>query len=435
MGARLMQISIKKTILRHVASPYGLAAISYAFFLLAWGFPPKVYNRIMSEPDYMFLDLATFSFYGLCFLSFVLGVAYIDILLPRKELALNKIKTKISPFKFLSLPVFIALVICIVSCVLLLREYPLLVAAITSRMGSAVKESGIGLHSPLGLANTWLIGILWWAIWRRNEVIPKGKAASVFNFIFMAGLALCIFMPAIKVSRGELMPTFFGTGVIAILAGQAKGNLRNRHIVISGIILFSILAGIFILFSFIRGSDDLWSTLIGYTIASYNRLSALVQNKFRYPYAGHFVYLCGFLHGNNMLNAVIPLRHLFGWPDFMTLFQSEFKAVASSGLNGNLIWSGTFGYIYSELRWFSVIHVFLLGLLYGYIWNLLKRGNTFGIILYPWFAFCTLFWFGTNYLFDNKCLVLFLAALLLYLYERMISTHAGKSQKHMLNAA
>jgi hypothetical protein len=410
-----------KPILRHVFSPYGLAIISYLFFLFGWSFPPRLYSGYMSEPDLMFLDSATVAFFSLCILSFLSGVAYIDFVLPRKDFVLRKIETNISSFKFLSIPVVIALAFCIASCILLLKKYPSLILAVISQMGSAIKESDIGLHSPLGLSNTWLMGILWWAIWRCNKVAEKKWSNYVLKFLFLAALAACTFSATLKVSRGELMPLLIGTSVICVLAKEAKGTLTNRYIATYGIVLFCGLTMIFVLFSFVRGNTDaFWGDLISYTMASYNRLSALIHHKFSFPYAGRGFYLCSFLQSNNMLNSVIPLRKIFGWPDFMTFWQSEFNAVSSSGLNGNLIWSGTFGYIFSEVGWFSPLFVFMYGLLYGYVWRLLKRGNTFGIVLYPWFAFCILFWFGTNYLFDNKCLVLFLDALLLLLYERTV---------------
>jgi hypothetical protein len=41
-----------------------------------------------------------------------------------------------------------------------------------------------------------------------------------------------------------------------------------------------------------------------------------------------------------------------------------------------------------------------------------------GIVLYPWFGFCILFWFGTNYLLDSPIEPLLLGAFLIFAYER-----------------
>jgi len=418
----LMHATISTTHLKHVASPYGLATASYLFFLFGWSVSPRWYSSHMSETDLMFMDLATVVFVSLCVLSFVLGVAYVDFVLPKKEIVLQEIKAQISSFTFLSIPIAIALAFCIASCVLLVKEYPLLVLAIVSQTGNVIKDSDIGLHSTLGLSNTWLMGILWWAIWRSREFASQRRSTYLVKFLFIAAFTACMVSATLKASRGELMPLFLGTSVICVLGRAAQGTLTRRQITIYGMALSCGLTVLFVLFSFVRGhqADAFGGDLIGYTIASYNRLSALIHHKFRYPYAGRGFYLCSFLQSNNMLNAIIPFRKFFGWPDFMSFWQSEFNAVTNSGLNGNLIWSGAFGYIFSELGWFSPLLVFIYGVLYGYVWRLLKRDSTFGIVLYPWFAFCILFWFGTNYLFDNKCFVLFLDAFFLFLYERVV---------------
>jgi hypothetical protein len=63
--------------------------------------------------------------------------------------------------------------------------------------------------------------------------------------------------------------------------------------------------------------------------------------------------------------------------------------------------------------------VFVYGLMYGCVWRSVKMGKVFGVVLYPWFAFCILNWFGTNSLLDNKILIFFLTFLLLGAYERL----------------
>jgi hypothetical protein len=177
-----------------------------------------------------------------------------------------------------------------------------------------------------------------------------------------------------------------------------------------------------LLFSALRGGsvEHLLGDLMSYSISSYNRLSAVVHGRIVYPYSGRGIYLWSFLGFNNMLNAVIPFREWFHWPSFLQVWQSEFDATSNAGLNGFSIWSGTFGYIFAEVGWLSTLYVFVCGMLYGAVWRSVKHGKLLGVILYPWFAFCILFWFGTNYLFDNKIIVLLADALILAAYERIM---------------
>jgi hypothetical protein len=64
--------------------------------------------------------------------------------------------------------------------------------------------------------------------------------------------------------------------------------------------------------------------------------------------------------------------------------------------------------------------LFAYGLMTGWVWRSLKLGRTAGIVLYPWFAFCILFWFGTNYLLGTQLVVLLLGAIVLGFYELLL---------------
>jgi hypothetical protein len=63
------------------------------------------------------------------------------------------------------------------------------------------------------------------------------------------------------------------------------------------------------------------------------------------------------------------------------------------------------------------LFVFFEGVLCGVVWRSIKLGRPLGIVLYPWFAFCILFWFGMNSLLENKLLPLVLDVIGLSLYE------------------
>lgn len=375
----------------------------------------------MEEPDLVFLDFPTFAFYSLCVLFFLCGVAAVDQFAPAAVRPDSRRVPKGSKAAFLLFPLGVATAFCVASSILLLRDYPGLLIMLESQTGSVVKDSDIGLHAPLGLSATWLLGILWWASWRyRQWELPPFQRTLVRLSIFGAGLAFFI-SASLRLSRGELMPLVCSMGLLSVLWRVAQGRFTPRFCITLTTILLICVCTIFLLFSVVRGGEFeiFGENLSAYTIAGYNRLAALIHGKLHYPYAGHGVYILDFVVFNNMLNRVIPLREMFHWPAFFDVWQSEFGATWAAGLNGYSIFSGAFGYMFAEIGWFAPLLVFIYGLLYGWVWRLFKSGSTVGIVLYPWLAFCILFWFGTNYLFDNKGFVLFLLAGLLTCYERV----------------
>lgn len=218
------------------------------------------------------------------------------------------------------------------------------------------------------------------------------------------------------------MPIIAGSAVVYLLAKIRNKPLTGRFILLYAGAAAVAVTGLFLLFSVLRGSgsERFLTDLVAYTISSYNRLSAVIHGRLVYPYAGHGIYLWSFLGFNNMINAVIPFRDWFHWPTFLQVWQSEFDANWNAGLNRFSIWSGAFGYIFSEIGWLSPLYLLLYGMLYGLVWRAVKRGKLLGIVLYPWFAFCILFWFGMNYLFDNKLVVLLLDVSLLGAYEHVM---------------
>ena len=170
--------------------------------------------------------------------------------------------------------------------------------------------------------------------------------------------------------------------------------------------------------------DTQFSSLIGYTIASYNRLAAILNGSLHYPFGGQGVYLSSLAIHTRLL----PFSYILNPPDFLEVWGSEFAAVSQAGLDGRLIWSGTFGYIYSDLGWFSFLFLFGYGTVYGVVWNWMKSGKILGVVLYPYFGFCILFWLGGNYLLDPPVEVIFAVALLLAGYEFVFMKNIGKRQ-------
>src|SRR6202020_1703154 len=99
----------------------------------------------------------------------------------------------------------------------------------------------------------------------------------------------------------------------------------------------------------------------GYTVASYNRLAALLTGVMSYQYGGREGYLFPYLLDAKKINSVTGLSPVFMWPSSSELWLSESTSTLLAGLNGRYIWSGTFGYLYSDLGWFTMAYLFAVG--------------------------------------------------------------------------
>jgi hypothetical protein len=266
-----------------------------------------------------------------------------------------------------------------------------------------------------------LIAIIWWAYWRSFELGLRGWKKWVVKSVLVIAVLSVVVTATFMLNRAMLMMALCGLAILYLARKSANGLVSSKFVLRTGGAIAIGLVVLFFTFSFLRGTDSLDDEVrefLGYTAASYNRLAAVVNGRLRYPFAGRGLYLNNFLAANERLNRMVPVAKIMGWPDNpLDVWGSEFGAVGRAGLDARFIWSGAFGYIFSDLGWFSFPFIFGYGMLYGVAWNWIKRGKTIGIVLYACFGFCVLFWVGSNYLLDSSQALLLAAAFALAFYE------------------
>jgi hypothetical protein len=397
--------------------------ISSLVFVVAWVFPPGIYKRLMGESDLIFLDVEAALFYAACVAAFLLGVYLVAVYCPSGPLTDRRLEPRISPTAFILGPVLVGLLLHSIGIVSVLKKGVLL-QLLLSGDRAATSSGTWAAEGTIGLSGTLLTGIIWWALWRYRQ-LKLSRASSLVTrlFIYLAIISVLVSFSLMQ-DRTGLTPVIVGTAIIVLLRKKLQSELDTRVVLTFSGVVLAISMACFVLFAELRGINEfegIVSSVIGYTISSYNRLSALLSGRLQYPYGGRGLYLSGFLAFNNLFNSIVPVREMLRWPDFYYVWDSEFGAVWRANLDGKFIWSGTFGYIYSDLGWLSPGFMFLYGLLYGWVWRSVCGGRAFGIVLYPWCAFCILFWFGTNLLLDTPSAMLVIVALVLSGYDFMMA--------------
>lgn len=406
-------------VLRGAVSPFGLAAYATVLFLLSWVFPPGTYSRVMHEQDLLFLEPTTLVFFLLCVGFFTLGFW---IVCPKAvPFCMPQLKTRMPSALFLIGPVLIGLLLVARGFLQLLHENPSLLALILNQQAQELKGTDVDKNvDQLSKAAPGLIALIWWSMWRYWELRPRGGISYVFRALLLGSVVAAVASSIVLVSRNLIMEMFAGMTILYVLHREADGKMSWRFVGTMAAVLVFGVAGLFGLFSFLRGSASLDAQLymlMGYSTASYNRLAALVIGKLHYPYAGRGLYLSTFISLNDQLHKLIPLDKIFRWPPFFTEWSSEFGAVERTGLNGSMIFLGAFGFIFCDLGWFSPFWLLGYGLVYGYLWRAMRRSSVAGILIYPFAGFCVLFWFGTNLFLDSSIIPFIRYAVLLFVYE------------------
>lgn len=426
MSTPAFQIT-RPLVLNHIVSPYGIASISTIIFLLAWAFPPNLYSALMSEPDLIFLDAQTLLYFVLCIAGFGAGLLLIDFLFPTPALLDSNFRSSELGSFCLSLPLLVTSGMTALLIVQMLRNYPDTLFLLFSQQGDVIKaqQAADVPLGPLGWASVVHTVVLWWTYWKGVTSRPVGPASARSGWlvwlVLTIGILVQLALSTVKVSRSDLMPACGGLAVLYLMK-----KIRYREIRTGALLRFLFLFPfavilLFSLFGVLRGTDAPTAGLesfTGYTLSSYNRLTALLRGTMRYPYGGHGLYLSTFLGYNHALNSLVPIRRIMGWPeDFMNFWNSDFQAPELAGLRYDLTWSGAFGYLFSDFGWGTPLVLVVYGLLYGVLWGRVKAGSTLGVVLYPWFAFCALSWFSGNIVFDFRFPQFVVVAVLLMVYE------------------
>ena len=238
-----------KLVIRNI-HPYGMTLISLLLFLLAFVFPPSLYSSYIQEPDFVFLDPASLVFFLMCTLGFLLGLMFVDFVFPLQSFTYERRKTRFSPMWFFLLPLVAGTALMVLSIVLLLRNNTYLLELLSTAEGEQIKSvGGIELDGTLVQAFPVLLGIVLWAIWRKDQFNIQGWRRSAVQWaIFVATLAMLV-SSTLKLARGDLMPIIAGLGILFVLRRFINGKLTLASIVKSASILAGSIVALFISFS------------------------------------------------------------------------------------------------------------------------------------------------------------------------------------------
>jgi hypothetical protein len=411
---------LKSGTIRNIVSPYGLAAVSYLIFLLAWLFPPRLYTEYIGEPNLMFLDPLTFLFYTSCVIAFVLGVRFTGVWRASAQPE-PYAEAPDSPLAYLALPIALLTIPCAILMILAGTRLNAVVL-LASQQGQAIKAATeAAMPAPeWAKYQTFLMAVLWWGLSRASQLKLAGFSKLCFHAVFALGASVNLLACVAEVDRADLMPITAGLLVVYLHLASTARNVSLTRLLLTGVASILALISTFLALSFLRGANLLRLfvvSLMGYTIVSYNRLAAILHGTMHYAYEGRGIYLASVL---SHVGWMEPLTRIFGWPSANVVWRSEFTSTYMAGLSPLFIWSGAFGYLYSDIGWWTLLYLFAVGIVSGVTWSQFTAGKTLGLVLYPWVAFCILFWVGYNMLFDTRVFRLLGIGIVLSLYDQLL---------------
>ncbi len=412
---------LRRFIVRYVLSPYGIALVPYCVFLFAWNFPPNTYTYYIHEPDLLYHNPESLLFYTACLLAFLIGVWVVgcfDSIASATAVPVIRLRAG-SPLLYLAVPLLLAAIPCLIFMMLVGASMNV-VALILSQQGDVMKNANVGGAGSgfWGSGLFLLTGVLWWAGYRASQLQLKGTSKRIFYAVFTGCFLVDLLTCLATFDRTNLMPLLAGSTIVFLFFKTRAENVKLGRLALIASCAAVLILGAFLALQFARGAsraDAFITSMLGYTIVSYNRMAALVLGVMHYVYQGKGAYVVAFFLENGRFAG---MRSGMGLPTSYGLWLSEFPSLSAAGLNSSYNWASVLGYVFSDLGWWTPLYIFGTGLFAGYLWSRFRAGSPFGIVFYPWLAFWILFWFGWNLLFDARGVVLIETAVLLAIYDR-----------------
>lgn len=247
---------------------------------------------------------------------------------------------------------------------------------------------------------------------------PEQKLSSLLNWL---GCLITISCLLLTMQRSLLMPYLLTIAVAYYQGHKLMSPLRALAIgalaLLLGLCLFSVIA-------LLRQQEGLglFQGIVGYTIASYNRLALMLQGQLTLPDSGTGFYTLQWLFYPPVIRELLPIHELTSTVLGLPLpelrldnYYAQFDAIADTPLADVFIWTTFFGAVYSDYGWLSLVIYLFYGAASQMAYVYMKKGNFLAILLYCYSYATALLWIGDGFIFQSTTLLMCYIAVLLHL--------------------
>lgn len=404
-------------------SPSSFMLLAALIALFAHAIPASVYEYHLREPFLLSRSWLGLVFYLICIFLLFIG-ANARAMLSRPAIFL----TDLPPFPrrfglFMLGCIWAAIALNFYSLSVIIGNTPGLLDMLFQGRANEIKSS-LDTTGALSQAQPMLIAILTWFLYR---YLQAGRYFSLLfrRFLigsFLLGFALAAAISTVKLARYEIIPLILQSAIVFGVFTLAQKNRVSIRFFLQILAAFAAAITVFMFFSHLRdtgGSQSALQSLLGYSVASFNRLQSVLDGTLNYSYGGTGVYGLRFLAHIPLLHNIVDIGAILGMPDTTTAWRQEFIDMGASGLNPALIWLTAPGYLYVDFGLLSLLIVFCMGFLFQSAWIGFVRGGAVGVIMFPFMATSIALWFTSNLLTSPSLVTLLGTGLALAMCERV----------------
>lgn len=257
---------------------------------------------------------------------------------------------------------------------------------------------------------------------------------SIIDVVIVAIMISCLF---ITMQRSLLMPYILTIGV-AYYQGQKQMTLLQT-VFYGGCALLSGLS-LFLLIAALRQQEDvsLLQSILGYTVASYNRLAVMLDGNLQLPDSGTGYYTLQWLYYPPVVRDILHIPDLassvLGTHLPITRadnYYAQFEAIEKTPLAANFIWTTFFGTVYSDYGWLSLFFYVVFGACCQAAYISMQKRQLLGIFLYCYIYATSLLWFGDGFIFQSTTLLICYMAVFYQLIAILFRYTTSFNEQHV----
>jgi len=377
-------------------------------------FPRDHYEGVVGEQDFVYHDLRTASYVGMCALAFLIGFAFhkylfVPVLKRYRggEITSNKEPLYLLPTIVISVAF---LGVNVYTLIVLYTSIPLasIVTSLSGDVSSLTLRDTVGevlSDQNLGVALTASVAFVPWLMFVVLRCPPKVRKTplGILAVTLMLVLVLSIFVNGLlQQGRGSLLYPVFAAFVVWCGVRIAQGRLSVKRLVLVGFTVFAFALAYFALLAMTRSAEStgvvslVGKQLIEYYVGSYNRFAAMLNGTFMLPSEGGYYWTQWIWEMplvSNLLDLQRPAIHLFGavGPSY---WEDVSPYVYSAGLQENLTSLTIFSNTYTDFGWFGFLPFIIYGFVSRLTWEAFRTGNVWAIIIYPYILWSIVEWRG-----------------------------------------
>lgn len=397
-----------------LVSPIVMSSLGMATYLFAFLFPPSLFERIVGEKSYVFLDFRTFLFNGACFACVLFGI-YIAIFFRKRamgdageegEHGDGQTAPEVGTFPPMSRLAMVILLVTSTLCGMLSMAMTAKNVGIGNLASSMLSggyralvrqqlESetlGLGSLTPLMLPAFGLALMFAGALTHRKW----SWAMMLFGITLLAFL----FPVALFARRTFLLKPLFGMVLVGILFASYRMKRVVPLILFVGLSFMVLVLVVFSIFSMVRMEtvtvEQQVNDFTRYVVTSYNNESMFIQGKMEWDGEGNGYYWTQFIWSfpfisnlvdlDNVREKYFGIRAPYGHSERMKILKQH-GVKSSTNITA-------FGSSYIDFGVLGCLPFIITGFVLQLSFASFVRNRLFGMVLFPYTAWAVLDWRG-----------------------------------------